>query len=120
MYNSEKNFKKAVGFVNGRAKLKENSHEYYQVQAIAEILNIPYVVFVFEHSLVVEKIVIKREFDFIWKIFFRLRDMYLKHIVPFYMYKDKAIKTVGPRKKVGFFSDKVYHKLLKALKSNED
>lgn len=119
-FSSKKNLEKDIIIVNGEPSINPISRVYYQVKVAAEIIDVPYIVLLYEFGSIVSKITIKRDLDFIWHHFDHLRRIYLKHIVPFNLYGIPKPNKKSQSFAQEYFSEKIYDELLQFLIKHED
>lgn len=118
-FTSLESMKKVFYLSNGEYKPKTDTRIYYQLQTICEILNVPYILLVFEYNLKIRKVLIERDLDFIWNKFDRLKELYLTHIVSYYLYGVPPYLNKGKSKYLGHFNRYTYLKLEVFLKKKE-
>ena len=114
-FTSLENLKRTVLQTNRHKYVNPKSREYFQIQAIASILDVPYVVMVYEYGGTVDKVVVKHNLDFIWYYHEIIKERYLRHVVPFNLY---GLPKIGPKKsgtRVGYFDEGIYQRLLALL-----
>lgn len=99
--------------------INKESRIYYQIQSIAEVVDVPYVVLVYEFEFKVNKLVIKKDMDFIWSRFEKLRRFYFVHYIPFLLYGlPQQMKHKGKNYK-STIDEETYEKLLELSKRTE-
>lgn len=64
-FNSIRSLQSTVIVVNGSKEVNKNSRAYYQIQMIMEIVDVPYLVFIYEYNLKIEKVIVKRDLGFL-------------------------------------------------------
>jgi hypothetical protein len=119
-YTSEKRFKSAISYNDGVYSIKENSNEYSQIQMIAEIVNVSFVLLIVEYRLELIRIPVKRDLDFLFYRFEKIKTFYFRYYVPFCIYGAKEIKKTKSSKKLHHMSAITYNRLMRLLSKNED
>lgn len=118
-YESDKSFKKAFEMISGKYILRKSSHEYYQIQLLAEIINVTHIYFVFEYKYQIFTQVIERDLDFLYRIFDTLKRFYFKNLIPYLILDPKLENNSQKQKKIEYMSDVTYNRLMKILLKNE-
>lgn len=119
-YESTASLKKAFKIIENNFILKKTSAEYYQVQAIIEVLNITHCLLVVEHKLTLHSHLVQRDFDFLHNNFHKIRDFYFKYQLPYLLYGPLSnnSKTLKPR--IEYFRKRTYVELMNMLHKHED
>lgn len=117
-YTSAVNLKRDINISNSTVSLNPHSRVYYQVQIAAEIIDVPYIMLVYEYQSRVNKVVFKRDLDFLWNIFDSLREIYLRHIIPYNLYGLPVFTHKKSSLRGEYFSVATYHKILNFLYAN--
>lgn len=118
-YESLNSLKNAFVINDNKYYLKRTFSEYYQIQMVAEILDVPFVVLVLEWQNKIRKLIIFRDLDFLWSLFKQLRDFYFRYLVPSIIYGKDLTMQVNAKKHIGLFTDRKYQEFLIILESNE-
>lgn len=119
-FTSSINFHNTIEITPDGKSLKQNTRIYFQVQAIAEIIDVPYVVFIYEFKGVVDKMLVDRDLDFIWRYHELIKERYFKHIIPFYLYGIPKNIDKNKKKKISYFSDNIYQRLMVVLEKRQE
>lgn len=118
-FTSLSQLKKEFNFSYGNLQIKDSSNTYAQIQTIAEVLNITHVLLVVEYEDKWYKFVIRRNLDFIWGVYDKLKEAYFRWIVPHNIYgllNDCDKKTTNKR---CYMNSNSYHRLMKILEMKE-
>lgn len=114
-FTSQTRFDSVIKLTTKGPTINTNSNEYAQVQMIAEIINVPSVLLIVEF-----KFVIKRDMDFLWHRFEKLKKFYLTIYIPFLHYETNASRRTKELKNNKYFGNIIYGKLLKLLEKRDD
>lgn len=118
-YTSSKTLHKAFHIKDDIFLLKETSTEYCQMQIISEIIDIPYVILVFEWNMKIRKVVVKRDLDFLHDVFEKLKVFYFRYLIPYLIYTIPLNDQKSLSNTLEYFTDYQYKKMMDILEKNE-
>ena len=119
-YQSKARFSNAFKIVDRKLVINSKSHEFCQIQMIAEIVDVPFVVVIVEFELKIYGTIVIRDLDHFYNIFEKLKLLYFKYVIPCNIYGLDSLKQSKYTKKLQYFSDHTYKNLMKLLTIHED